>query len=174
VRVGKHTFVAEKAGYTTRINAPYVGPGEHFRIELKLYTAEELTRYSRRWDATWMPYAVMGGGALIGFTGALLEMSASSSYRQYDAKVASCNMGNSGCPSTSSLMSIKNSGDTKRTLGYVGYGVAAGTIVAGGLLALLNRPQPYQIRAEDLTNEHLSVAPVVVPGYAGAAVLGHF
>lgn len=39
VLTGKHQFVAEKQGYTTRINAPYIGPGEKFRIELKLYTA---------------------------------------------------------------------------------------------------------------------------------------
>src|SRR5690242_10179543 len=32
VRVGKHQFTAEKQGYQTRINAPYIGPGEHFRI----------------------------------------------------------------------------------------------------------------------------------------------
>ena len=36
-----------EAATTTRINAPFIGPGENFRIELKLYTAEELTRYNR-------------------------------------------------------------------------------------------------------------------------------
>ena len=174
VRVGKHTFVAEKQGYTTRINAPYVGPGEHFRIELKLYTAEELTRYHRRWDATWMPYAVMGLGVAIGFTGGLLEMSAQSSYRQYDAKVASCSMNNAGCPNTTDLQNLRSSGDSKRSLGFIGYGVAAGTVAIGGLLAILNRPQAYQIRAEDLNNEKVSVTPVVTPTFAGAAVQGHF
>ena len=28
VRIGRHTFVADKRGYTTRINAPFIGPGE--------------------------------------------------------------------------------------------------------------------------------------------------
>jgi hypothetical protein len=69
VRIGKHTFVAEKQGYTTRINAPFIGPSENFRIELKLYTAEELTRYNRRWQSTWLPYAVLGGGVALGVLG---------------------------------------------------------------------------------------------------------
>src|SRR5690606_8428506 len=87
VRVGKHTFVAEKEGYTTRINAPYVEPGQNFRIELKLYTAEELTRYNRRWNATWMPYAVIGAGAALGVVGIGLELSANASYNDYDMAV---------------------------------------------------------------------------------------
>src|SRR5262249_13034279 len=66
VRTGKHTFIAQKEGYEARVKAPYIGPGEHFRIELKLFTAEELTRYHRRWENTWFPYAVMGGGAVVG------------------------------------------------------------------------------------------------------------
>ena len=174
VRVGKHTFVAEKQGYNARVNAPYVGPGEHFRIELKLYTADELTRYRRRWSQTWLPYAVAGGGVLIGAIGGLLEWSAQSSYRDYDSKVKACNMGDSGCPQSSALTSIKNSGDTKRTLGYVGYGLAGAAIVSAGVLWYLNRPEAYEIRPEDLNNEQVGVAPVVAPGYAGAAVQGHF
>ncbi len=174
VRVGKHTFVAEKQGYTTRINAPYVGPGEHFRIELKLFTAEELTRYHRKWDATWMPYAVIGGGVLVGFVGGLLELSAQSSYRQYDTKVNECNMNNSGCAASSSLTDLRSSGDTKKTLGFVGYGIGAGAVAVGALLAIINRPQPYQIRAEDLPQEKTAVAPVIAPGFAGAVVMGRF
>lgn len=177
VRVGRHTFVAEKAGYTTRINAPYVGAGEHFRIELKLYTADELTRYRRKWSATWMPYAVIGGGLAIGFAGGLFELSAQSSYREYDHKVATCNINNMGCANDGSLKSIRDSGDTKKTLGYVGYGVAAGAIVVGGVLAYLNRPESYQIRAEDLPGEKedkISVAPIVTPSFAGGMVQGHF
>jgi hypothetical protein len=36
----------------------------------------------------------------------------------------------------------------------------------------LNRPVAYQIRAEDL--QGTQVAPVVVPGFAGAAAQGRF
>jgi len=174
VKVGKHTFVAEKQGYNARVNAPYIGPGEHFRIELKLYTAEELTRYRRRWNATWLPYAVAGGGLLIGAVGGLLEVSAQSSYRDYDNKVKACNQNDAGCPQSSALNDLKSSGDTKRTLGMIGYGLAGAAFVSAGVLWYLNRPEAYEIRAEDLQNEQVTVAPVVVPGYTGAAVQGHF
>ena len=172
VLVGKHTFVAEKQGYTTHINAPYIGPGEKFRIELKLYTSEELTRYKRKWNATWMPWAVIGAGALIAGGGALMEVSANSAYKDYDAKVAACNMNNQGCPTTAALNDMKSSGDSKKTLGFVGYGIGAAAIVTGAVLLYVNRPEAYQIRAEDI--EKVSVSPVVTPGYAGAAVQGHF
>ena len=174
VQVGKHTFVAEKQGYTTHINAPYIGPGEKFRIELKLYTAEELTRYHRKWNATWVPWTVMGGGALIAFAGALSEFSAQSTYQQYDHKVALCNMNNAGCASTKELTDLRASGDSKKTLGYVGYGVGAAAILIGAGLAYINRPEAYQIREQDLENEKVSVAPIITPDGAGASIQGHF
>jgi hypothetical protein len=177
VLTGKHQFVAEKQGYTTRINAPYIGPGEKFRIELKLYTAEELTRYHRKWNATWVPWTVMGAGALIAFGGALSEFSANSTYDQYDHKIALCNMNNQGCASTKELTDLKSSGDSKKTLGFVGYGVGAGAILIGAALAYINRPEAYQIRAEDLQDDkQVSVTPIITPDGtgAGAAVQGHF
>ena len=179
VMVGRHQFLAEKQGYTARITAPYIGPGEHFRIELKLYTADELTRYRRRWQTTWIPYAVAGGALAAGIAGGLLEASAQSSYQSYDNQVKACNQNDAGCAQSSSLKNLRSSGDTKKTLGIVGYSVAGAALVTAGVLWYLNRPEAYQIRAEDLQNEpdtapHVSVAPVVAPGYAGAAVLGHF
>ena len=178
VRIGRHTFVADKKGYQTRITAPFIGPGETFRIELKLYTAEELTRYNRRWNATWMPYAVMGGGVALGIAGVAFELAADSSYNDYDKRVAACNMNNAGCPTTAALTDMRTSGDTKKMLGYVSYGVAGAAIGAGVLLAILNRPQPYQIRPEDLQEEQapqtISITPVVTPHMAGAMVHGTF
>lgn len=176
-RIGRHTFVADKTGYQTRINAPFIGPGENFRIELKLYTAEELTRYNRRWKATWMPYAVLGAGAAFGIAGVALELAADSTYNDYDKKVEACNMNNSGCPMSSELTDLRASGDMKKTLGFVAYGVAGGAVAAGLLLAVLNRPKAYTIRPEELQAEedkHISVTPMITPTTAGAVVQGHF
>jgi len=178
VTIGRHQFLAEKQGYTARITAKYISPGEHFNIELKLYTADELTRYHRRWDATWIPLAAAGAAVAFGVAGGILEYSASQSYKDYDNRVKSCNENNAGCPQSSTLSNLRNSGDTKRTLGIVGYGVAGAAAVAAGVLWYVNRPQAYEVRAEDLQNEPAEEAttftPVVTPGYAGAAVQGHF
>ena len=181
VRIGKHTFVAEKQGYNAEIDAPFIGPGEHFRIDLKLYTHEELTRYRRRWDQTWMPYAVLGGGAVVGIVGGVFELSAKSSYDDYDKKVARCAADNpSMACEDSSLNSLKNSGDTKRTVGFVGYAMAGAALAAGGVLLYLNREHAYQITADEHRKElrargvEARVVPIVAPGTAGALVEGRF
>ncbi len=184
VRIGKHIFIAEKEGYQARVKAPFIGPGEKFRIELKLYTAEDLTRYHRRWQTRWTPYAVMGAGVVFGLGGVALEESAKSSYNDFDNKIAECNKtnNNGGCAVTSpGVASLRSDGDTKKTLGYVSYSVAGAALITGGVLAYLNREEPYQIRPEDLQGEpgeapepRMTFAPIVTPTMAGAAVLGRF
>jgi hypothetical protein len=177
VRVGKHTFYADKQGYNARITAPYIGPGEKFRIELKLYTAEELTRYRRKWDNTWFPYVVVGAGALVAGGGALFEHLAQSDYDKYNAKVGACNTSSAGCSiKTPGIQSLHDSGDTKRTIGFIGYGVGAAAAVTGAVLLYVNRREPYQISAEQLnaTPGGVAVAPLVSPDAVGASVMGHF
>jgi hypothetical protein len=182
VRVGKHTFFGDKEGYNARVTAPFIGPGETFRIELKLYTVEELTRYRRRWDRAWMPYSVLGAGALVGLIGGGFEYLASSNYKDFDNAVAKCNTATMGCSSsTPGLLAMRNSGNTKRTIGYVGFGIAGAAVVTGAVLAYLNRSQPYQIRPEELEEdksenaEHpVAFAPIVSPEMTGAMVQGHF
>ncbi|HEU0036576.1 MAG TPA: hypothetical protein VFQ53_38450 [Kofleriaceae bacterium] len=175
VRIGKHTFVAEKTGYNAQIDAPFIEPGQKFRIELKLYTAEELTRYKRRWSATWMPYAVIGAGAVVGLAAGALELSAQSSFDEYDAAVTKCSM-EGACEASGSITSLRDSGDTKRTLGYIGYGLAGATVATGVLLIYLNRETSYQITADEYRRDSraVSVAPIVTPGMAGAVIHGKF
>lgn len=185
VRIGKHTFVAEKPGYATPVDAPFIGPGEVFRIELKLYTAEELTRYKRRWNRTWAPWAVIGGGAVAGLVGGLMQWSAGGSYKEFDDKVARCTVdAMNGTCDASGFESLKQSGDTKRTLGIVGYSLAGAAIVTGGLLVYLNRRTSYQITTDEYRMEELrkqkqqqkaiSIAPIVGPDGGGAVVFGRF
>jgi hypothetical protein len=177
VRTGRHTLIAEKTGYQARVNAPNIGPGETFNVELKLYTADELTRYNRRWEATWMPYAVLGAGIGIGLIGVGLELTADSTYNDYDKKVTACNMNNMGCENSSALKDVRSRGDTLKTAGFVAYGVAGATIAGGIVLTLLNRPKAYLLRPEDLQETEqpkVSVTPVITPTMAGAAVQGRF
>jgi tetratricopeptide (TPR) repeat protein len=173
IRAGKHTLVAEKQGYNARITAPFIGPGEAFRVELKLYTAEELTRYHRRWEQAWIPYAVIGAGALAGAVGGGLELSARASYRDYDAAVTRCSA-DAPCTTTPGLRALRDRGDTRRAAGLVLYGVAGAAITTGAALAWLNRSEPYQIGLEELTGERVTLAPLVAPGVVGAVARGQF
>jgi hypothetical protein len=184
VRTGKHTIVAQKPGAISRIRAPFIGGQEHFRVELKLYTPEELTRYKRKWQATWLPYTIIGLGAVVGGVGGLFELSARNTYRTYDEEVAKCNNNGtspvpfgSGCPTNDTyVVHLRESGDTKQSIAYVGYGVGAAVAVTGGILAFVNRRTPYQIRAEDMEDDRagVSFAPIVTPTMTGAALQGHF
>ncbi|TMQ13821.1 MAG: hypothetical protein E6J91_17275 [Deltaproteobacteria bacterium] len=74
---------------------------------------------------------------------------------------------------------MRKSGDTKRTLSYVGYGVAGAVIATGAVILWLNRREAYQIKPEDLEEEKaerasVSFVPVVSPEMTGAMVLGRF
>jgi hypothetical protein len=186
VKIGKHTFVAEKPGYATGLDAPFIGPGETFRIELKLYTAEELTRYSRRWEAKWMPYAVMGGGVVAGGIAFALARSAQGSYDDFDTAVKKCNEAlgpNGGCATNDANLDLRDSGDSKRTAAYIGYGIAGAAILTGGVLLYLNRSQAYQISSDDYRREQLAkeraggkvtISPIISSDTAGAMVFGRF
>jgi hypothetical protein len=186
VPIGKHQFVAEKPGYATPVDATFIDKRETFRIELKLLTADELTRYKRRWpNRRWAPWAVVGGGALVGLVAGGLQWSANSSYNEFDTKVARCTADamNNSCDA-SQFTDLKDSGDTKASLGLIGYSVAGAAIVAGGLLVYLNRRVSYQITTDQYRMEELqkqraqqkavSITPIVGPGVGGAVVMGRF
>jgi len=102
--------------------------------------------------------------------------SSSNSYKDYDAKVAACNAqsgNNMGCAQSADLRSIRDSGDTKKTTGFVLYGVAGAAIATGAVLWIINRPESYEVRPEDLNNP-VTFAPIVSPTFAGASVTGSF
>lgn len=183
VRIGKHTFLAEKPGYDPQVLTPVLGSGETFSTELELYTEEELTRYNRRIEKTWIPWAVLGSGVVVGLTGGLLTLSAQSSFDDFDAEIARCNdaSGGAGCEVAPALTDMRDSGESKRTFGYVAYGIAGAAVVTGAVLLVLNRPRGYrvtpeQIRAERTraTGAKVSVTPMAGPGMAGAILEGRF
>ncbi|HEY4181665.1 MAG TPA: hypothetical protein VGM90_32700 [Kofleriaceae bacterium] len=183
IRIGKHSFVAEKPGYNAEFEAPFIGPGEVFRIELKLYTSEELTRRTRQWpNKRWVPYAVVGSAVVFAGAAIGLEAAASSGYSDYDSKVTRCNADSMGMGcSSSQVQGTKDSADTKKVLGYVGYGLAGGAVIAGLTLLYMNRETTYQITADEYKKElrekdkaKVSLTPVVAPDIAGAMISGSF
>lgn len=176
VKVGRHQIVATLEGHPTRVEATDIQPGAPFKIELHLYTVAELTRYRRKWDATWMPYVVMGGGVAVGVLGGVFELLSSNKYADYDRQVSACG---TACANSPALKDLRSSGDTFKTTGEVMYGIGAAALVTGAVLWWINRPEAYQIRAEDLQTPapepaQVRVTPVVSPSFAGAAVMGRF
>lgn len=182
VRVGKHTFFADKEGYNARVETPFVGAGETFRINLKVYTTPELTRYSRKWERAWVPYTVLGAGVAFVAAGGILQALAQRDYDKFDEKVKACDTPTQGCviKDNPEITSVRDSGDSKRTMGFVGYGIGAAAIATGAALAYINRNRPFQITPEELEGHQASargsvaVVPIVSPEVMGATVQGHF
>jgi len=165
------------------IPAPGLRPdGETFRINLKVYTTPELTRYSRKWDRAWVPYTVLGGGVAFVAAGGILQALAQSDYDKFNQQVRECDTPTQGCVISEhkEITAVRDSADSKRTMGFVGYGIGAAAIATGAVLAYINRSRPYQITPEELEGHKASgpapmaVVPIVSPEVMGATVQGHF
>src|ERR1041384_8225591 len=102
-----------------------------------------------------MPYTVIGAGALVGLIGGGMELWASSTYKDLNTSVAKCNSPTQGCSieDNQHLVDMRKSGDTKRTLGYIGYGVGGPRLAAGPFWPSSTRRTPYRIPPDVLEEE---------------------
>ncbi|HEX8697848.1 MAG TPA: hypothetical protein VF815_03335 [Myxococcaceae bacterium] len=164
VRPGRHTIVATKQGHPPTDMSRTLLPGEEVKLDLKLYTTEQLTRYSRHWSA-WKPWAVVAGGAALAAGGAVLHMQAKGSYQQFDDRIAACG----GCVPPPDVTDMRTKGDSLQNLAYGTYAVGGAALATGLVLAFINRSQPYQISPTELAAEPagVTVAPLVSKGEGG-------
>lgn len=140
VRAGPHTISASKEGHLTNSQSRALPAGEKTRIELKLFTADDLTQYRRKWSA-WKPWSVVGTGVALAAGGALLHMQARDSYDAFDLGVTACG----GCVPDTGLADQRSRGDTMQTLAFGGYAVGGAALVTGVVLVYMNRLQPYRV-----------------------------
>jgi hypothetical protein len=174
VRPGRHAIVATKDGNPPTDVSRTMLPGEEVNLALKIYTAEELTRYSRHWDA-WKPWAVVAGGAAIAASGALLHLRAKGSYQEFDNRIAACG----GCVPPPDVADQRSRGDSLQTLAFGTYAVGGAALTTGLVLAFINRSQPYQISPNELANESanppaVTVSPMVSKGEGGVLATFRF
>lgn len=156
---------ATKPGYIPQERRLAFLPGKENKVELRLYSEQELTRYKRRW-AMWGPVTVTSVGALAAIGGGAAWFIANNKYDDYDSKVAS------GCPAgcaaddpvLTSLQSTKDSADTYNAFAMplmIGGGVG---LAAGVVLLYLNRAEAYQISPSEAgITDQVSFTPVVGP-----------
>ncbi|MCE9576282.1 MAG: hypothetical protein K8W52_24245 [Deltaproteobacteria bacterium] len=175
--IGEHTVLAKGEGYAPTQLVQKMGPKETMRLNLKLFTDAELTRYKRKMP-TWVPYTVMGGGALVGVLSAVLHANASSDFKNYDTAIANCATGDAshGCSTAGTLESKKASAETKQTMAFVGYSVAGVALATGITLMVINRPSAYRIDPFAEVNEpgKVSIVPVIGPDGGGVSAFFRF
>jgi tetratricopeptide (TPR) repeat protein len=171
VRVGQHTIVGEKQGFVTANKTPLLPPGQKTVIHLKMYTADELTAYKRRWSVA-MPWSILAAGIVVAGVGGILHWQASDQYGAYDRGITSCAMGNpstGGCTPGPSISDHKSTGDALQDVAYAAYGIGGALVVTGGVLAYLNRAKPYRVNPEADTGPKVTLLPSF--GRDGAGVV---
>lgn len=172
VRAGPHTVVATKEGFLTNQITRNLPPGEVSEFELKLYTTESLTEYRRKWSA-WIPWAVVGAGALVGGAGGLLHYGAHESFKDFDAGIDACG----GCVPSAEVAGMRDSGHTLQAAAIGSYVLGGAAVVGGAVLVYLNRLQPYQINPgaeQSDSSPALSFAPIFGNGVSGASATIRF
>jgi tetratricopeptide (TPR) repeat protein len=168
IRAGPHTVLASKTGYPTTEDTRTFLPGVVTQVSLKMYTAEDLTRYKRRWKQG-IPWATVAAGAALVAAGAVFQWQSGKNFDDYDAAIRSCG----GCVPPEDVASKKSTGETMRTLSIVSYGVGGAALVTGAVLVYMNRAQAYRISPAEREGR-VSVAPVLAPNAQGAVVTMHF
>ena len=178
VRAGPHTIVASREGFLTETHNAKLPAGETSLVELKLFTANDLTQYKRRWS-NWVPWTVVGAGAAAVGLGAAMHLSARGGFETYDQGIASCGSEpdgrdrGGGCIPNATLLGQRQSAETSQTIAMGAYGLGAAALVTGGVLAYMNRLQPYSV-APGETQVEVTFAPALSPAGGGAAALVRF
>jgi len=172
LEVGWHTFMAEMPGDAADVAfRRYIGPaGTTTTVELK-----EQWEHRRRWPGlTWEPWAMLGGGALIGLVGAQLEWDAYEANRQLDA----CGSSNGPSCDLDRHDELQAQVIAERRNGMIAYWIGVPMLVTGGVLAYLNRPIAHRVkddhRREAPAPREVSIAPFAGPGVEGVMVMGRF
>lgn len=175
VRVGQHTIVAQRKGYVAVQKSPTLPPGEKTKIELRMFTAEQLTHYKRRWPL-YMPIAVLAAGVVAAGVGGILQWQAKESYNAYDRGIGSCSVGSAtgGCTPNGALADKRSAGDAMQGTAIAFYAVGAGLAAAGGVLLYLDRARPYHVEEGETAQPPVIVAPLVSSNAAGATVTVRF
>jgi len=167
---GTHQVVAKRPGFLTLTRDLIVLPGPTTSIDVALISIEDATTTERRW-ASWKPWAVAGGGALLGGLGVLLRRQAEADMRQYGRNLeAECQP--VACREDTPLTELAARAETENHVA-IGAMVAGGVAVATGLtLVLLNRP--YPVLQTEAPGPTIRILPEVTPTSVGASVVHRF
>lgn len=185
VPAGQHSLMATLEGHEPNDQSQEIKGGESTKINFKLYTTEELTRYHPRWPE-WLPWAIMGTGVAVAAGGGVLHQQARDNFLAFDAGIAS------ECSGTCTPVKPNNQLANRLNLGNTQQYVAIGSYVAGGMgiitgavLLYLNRDQSYRITPEQLEQDRrgrqdrrrmdgVSIEPFVGGGVGGAQATFRF
>ncbi|GEN09091.1 hypothetical protein SAMN05443572_105350 [Myxococcus fulvus] len=162
IRPGMHSVIAFKDGYLPTEKRQALMPGERTKLELDLYTEEEVIRYRRRWSA-WVPWTVLGAGLVAAGGGGWMHWKANDAFGKFDAGIKDPK----GVNLTPDLKSLHKDGANFRAAAYGAYALGGAAAITGTVLLYLNRQRSYRLTAEELAPS-LVIAPSVGSEFQGA------
>ena len=163
---GKHQLVGEAKGFLTYTKAVQVDAGTPSVVEVKMIPLDEATEFERPM-ATWLPWTVMGGGALLGLAGWGMRATATAKLQRYDDYV------DSNCPSGCTDDQLPD--DIKKSLSssevwdvasIATMSVGGAAVLTGVTLLILNSPRPVQPKEQGPVAYKPRFQPLFAPGHA--------
>lgn len=163
VVAGAHQVVAKKAHHLTQSKSMYTSGGSLEQVLLTPIPLADMSRRERRWSV-WKPWAVVGGGAAVALLGIPLGRASIHARSQFENQLRDT------CPSgctDAQLAAAQHYEDRARLwnrLEVTAYTVGAAALIAGGVLAYLNREHEIEF---DEQGRRLAAVP-----YVGRAAIG--
>lgn len=174
LRVGQHQVVATKRGYVDETLDFVLDPEEQERLDIVLYSVDDLTVSRRRWPV-WMPWAVAGAGVAVLATGGALHAGASSDFSEYDKSFdARCMPGGCRDDEVPDLTTQLDGAERNQQIAVTAY-IVGGVALAGGLvLAYINQPQVFRRDVKSGDVRQIAIIPVLTPDAAGVSAALRF
>ncbi len=169
VRPGAHSILATREGYVPSDMSRTILPGETTKLELKLYTNEDLIQYRRRWPAT-TPWLVVGAGVAMAAGSGWMHMQSRDNLGAFDQGIVECG----GCLLTPSLADTLNRGKTFQGVAIGGYALGGAALLTGAVLVYLNQPEPYRVDPKDKQLEVVGISPLLGGDTRGVQALFRF
>lgn len=174
VRPGGHRVEATKAERTPDIQQAVLNPGDKQTLTLAPQVPEYLA-VTRQWPQ-WIPWTVVGAGAVVIAGGGVLDWTSSIAFDKYDRKFAKQCPLPSGCREGNvprSLQSQLDSANTQQWLARGVYVIGGATVATGAVLLYLNRER--LVRRKGLVESpSVSFTPVLVPDMTGVSARFRF
>jgi hypothetical protein len=169
IRSGSHTLLATRDEYLPSEESLKLIGGEEKSIALQLRNRADTIEY-RRLFAEWIPWVVAGAGVAVAGAGVGMHLAAKGQFAQYDSAIVGCQDSvTGGCVPGPQVASVKSTGDALQTGAIAAYAVGGAALVTGASLLFVNRLQPYEKSID--VKPTVSVAPILMPGGAGAQVV---
>ena len=169
VRPGGHRVEATKARRTPDIQQAVLNPGDKQTLTLAPQVPEHLAT-TRHWPQ-WIPWSVVGAGAVVIAGGGLLDRTSSDAFDEYDSQFASLCQPPNGCPGANVPSWLRNDLDSASTQQWLARGVyviGSAAVATGAVLLYINRERLVR-RKGFIESPSMSLTPVLVPDTVGVS-----